>query len=112
MVCSWPSGAVDHAPGRKPTERTHAVGARGFVGTTAAQRRAIRSGERQARYGGDNAYAVESPHGLLGQAAARFMHNIVPGEIASKTLHYFKSLALTGEIPATERQPAARRDPR
>jgi uncharacterized membrane protein len=55
---------------------------------------------------------LNPPQGLLGQAAARFMHNTVPGEIASKTLHYFKSLALTGEIPTTERQPAARRDPR
>ena len=55
---------------------------------------------------------LDPPHGLIGQAAARFMHNTIPGEIASKTLHYFKSLALTGEIPTTERQPAARRDPR
>jgi uncharacterized membrane protein len=55
---------------------------------------------------------LNPPQGLLGQAAARFMHNAIPGEIASKTLHYFKSLALTGEIPTTERQPAARRDPR
>jgi uncharacterized membrane protein len=55
---------------------------------------------------------LNPPQGLLGQTVARFMHNTVPGEIASKTLHYFKSLALTGEIPTTERQPAARRDPR
>ncbi|MFL6577202.1 MAG: SRPBCC family protein [Povalibacter sp.] len=55
---------------------------------------------------------LNPPHGVIGQAAARFMHNAIPGEIASKTLHYFKSLALTGEIPTTDRQPAARRDPR
>jgi uncharacterized membrane protein len=50
---------------------------------------------------------LNPPQSLFGQAAARIMHNVIPGEIASKTLHYFKSLALTGEIPTTERQPAA-----
>jgi uncharacterized membrane protein len=51
---------------------------------------------------------LNPPGGLLGRAAAKVMHNLIPGEIASKTLHYFKSLVLTGEIPTTERQPAAR----
>lgn len=55
---------------------------------------------------------LNPPQGIIGQAAARLMHNAIPGEIASKRLHYFKSLALTGEIPTTDRQPAARRDPR
>ena len=36
----------------------------------------------------------------------------VPRLMVSRTLHYFKSLAETGEIPTTDRQPAARADAR
>jgi len=38
--------------------------------------------------------------------------NAAPGALASKVLHYFKALVQTGEIPTTDRQPAARLDPR
>jgi hypothetical protein len=44
--------------------------------------------------------------------AMKFMGGLVPDTIASKALHYFKSLVLTGEVPTTERQPAARADTR
>lgn len=54
----------------------------------------------------------DPPGGMLGDVAARFFDGVVPKELASKALHYFKSLVLTGEIPTTDRQPAARRDPR
>lgn len=54
----------------------------------------------------------DPPGGMLGDVAARFFGGVVPKELASKALHYFKSLALTGEIPTTDRQPAARPDPR
>jgi uncharacterized membrane protein len=54
----------------------------------------------------------DPPGGMLGDVAARFFNGVVPNELASKALHYFKSLVLTGEIPTTDRQPAARRDPR
>jgi len=54
----------------------------------------------------------DPPGGMLGDVAARFFNGVVPRELASKALHYFKSLALTGEIPTTDRQPAARRDSR
>jgi hypothetical protein len=40
------------------------------------------------------------------------MHGVIPGEIASKTLRFFKSLVLTGEIPTTVHQPAARPESR
>jgi uncharacterized membrane protein len=54
----------------------------------------------------------DPPGGMLGQVAARFFNGVVPRELTSKALHYFKSLVLTGEIPTTDRQPAARPDPR
>lgn len=54
----------------------------------------------------------DPPGGMLGDVAARFFNGVVPKELASKALHAFKSLVLTGEIPTTDRQPAARRDPR
>jgi uncharacterized membrane protein len=54
----------------------------------------------------------DPPGGMLGDVAARFFNGVVPKELASKALHYFKSLVLTGEIPTTDRQPAARPDPR
>ncbi|GJD53908.1 hypothetical protein OPKNFCMD_6687 [Methylobacterium crusticola] len=54
----------------------------------------------------------DPPGGMLGDVAARFFNGVVPKELASKALHYFKSLVLTGEIPTTDRQPAARRDSR
>lgn len=54
----------------------------------------------------------DPPGGMLGDVAARFFNGVVPRELASKALHNFKSLVLTGEIPTTDRQPAARRDTR
>jgi len=54
----------------------------------------------------------DPPGGMLGDVAARFFDSVVPKALASKALHAFKSLVLTGEIPTTDRQPAARRDPR
>ena len=54
----------------------------------------------------------DPPGGMLGDVAARFFNGVVPKELSSKALHYFKSLVLTGEIPTTDRQPAARPDPR
>ncbi len=54
----------------------------------------------------------DPPGGMLGDVAARVFDGVVPKELASKALHLFKSLVLTGEIPTTDRQPAARRDPR
>ena len=54
----------------------------------------------------------DPPGGKLGDVAARLFSDVVPKELASKALHYFKSLVLTGEIPTTDRQPAARPDSR
>lgn len=56
--------------------------------------------------------SLDPPGGMLGRVAARMLGGAVPAVLASKSLHYFKALVQTGEIPTTERQPAARRDPR
>ena len=56
--------------------------------------------------------SLDPPGGMLGRIAAQMLGNTVPAALASKSLHYFKALVQTGEIPTTERQPAARPDPR
>lgn len=50
----------------------------------------------------------DPPGGIVGQAAAKLFH-VVPREIVLKALYKFRALALTGEIPTTDPQPAARR---
>ena len=56
--------------------------------------------------------SLDPPGGMLGRIATQMLGNTVPAALASKSLHYFKALVQTGEIPTTERQPAARPDPR
>jgi uncharacterized membrane protein len=54
----------------------------------------------------------DPPGGMLGDVATHVFNGVVPKELASKALRFFKSLVLAGEIPTTDRQPAARRDSR
>ena len=49
----------------------------------------------------------DPPGGIVGQAVGKLFH-IVPHEIVRKALYQFRALALTGEIPSTDPQPAAR----
>jgi uncharacterized membrane protein len=49
----------------------------------------------------------DPPGGVLGEAVSKLFH-IVPREIVSKALYKFRALAMTGEIPTTYPQPAAR----
>ena len=51
------------------------------------------------------------PGGAVGLAAAKLL-GFVPRLFAERALHYFRALAETGEIPTTDRQPAARADTR
>ena len=51
------------------------------------------------------------PGGALGVAAAKLL-GFVPRLFAERAIHYFRALAETGEIPTTDRQPAARADTR
>lgn len=53
----------------------------------------------------------DPPGGVIGMAAANML-SFIPKRLAEKTLYNFRSLALTGEIPTTENQPAARSDTR
>jgi uncharacterized membrane protein len=53
----------------------------------------------------------DPPGGALGRTAAEYLA-FVPKGMERKALHYFKSLAETGEVPTTAGQPAARPDTR
>ena len=47
---------------------------------------------------------IDPPGGMLGEALLKLFGGVVPRELLSKSLHYFKSLVETGEIPTTARQ--------
>ncbi|VXD02281.1 SRPBCC family protein [Sphingomonas sp. 8AM] len=49
----------------------------------------------------------DPPGGVVGEAVGKLFH-VVPREIVAKALYRFRALALTGEIPTTDPQPAAR----
>ncbi|WP_374471030.1 hypothetical protein [Phenylobacterium sp.] len=51
----------------------------------------------------------DPPGGAVGEAVSKLFH-IVPREIVLKGLYNFRALAVTGEIPTTDPQPAARQD--
>lgn len=53
----------------------------------------------------------DPPGGALGLAAAKLL-GFAPRLFAERALHYLRALAETGEIPTTDRQPAARVDTR
>jgi uncharacterized membrane protein len=50
----------------------------------------------------------DPPGGTIGQAVSKLFH-IAPREIVRTALYRFRALALTGEIPTTDPQPAARK---
>jgi uncharacterized membrane protein len=54
----------------------------------------------------------DPPGGALGEAAVKVLGTMPLGLAADWALRRFKSLVETGEIPTTERQPAARADTR
>ena len=54
----------------------------------------------------------DPPGGLIGDAVAKLLGGLVPATVVDTALRRFKSLVETGEIPTTERQPAARADTR
>lgn len=49
----------------------------------------------------------DPPGGVVGEAVSKLFH-IVPREIVLKALYQFRALAVTGDIPTTDPQPAAR----
>ncbi|WP_435168636.1 SRPBCC family protein [Falsirhodobacter sp. 1013] len=50
----------------------------------------------------------DPPGGAVGQLTGKLFH-IIPYEIVLTALYRFRALALTGEIPSTDPQPAARK---
>ncbi|WP_102960834.1 SRPBCC family protein [Mangrovicella endophytica] len=50
----------------------------------------------------------DPPGGAIGEALSKLFH-IAPREIVRTALYRFRALALTGEIPTTDPQPAARK---
>lgn len=54
-------------------------------------------------------FRFDPPGGPLGSALARMLDE-VPDMLVFKALRRFKSLAETGEIPTTQRDPSTRRD--
>ncbi|GGE01429.1 hypothetical protein GCM10011390_20380 [Aureimonas endophytica] len=50
----------------------------------------------------------DPPGGAIGQALSKLFH-IAPHEIVRTALYRFRAIALTGEIPTTDPQPAARK---
>ena len=57
-------------------------------------------------------FRFDPPGGALGAAAVKLLGTTPLDLAADQALHRFKSLVETGEIPTTERQPAARADTR
>ena len=57
-------------------------------------------------------FRFDPPGGALGAAAVKLLGTTPLDLAADQALHRFKSLAETGEIPTTARQPAARADTR
>jgi len=53
----------------------------------------------------------DPPGGSVGAGLVKLL-GVVPDALAGRVLRYFRSLAETGEIPTTDRQPAARPDTR
>jgi len=49
----------------------------------------------------------DPPRGIVARAVSK-LFRIVPREIVRKALYQFRALAMTGEIPTTDPQPAAR----
>ena len=52
------------------------------------------------------------PGGAAGRRLAALMGDMLPGALIDKSLHFFKAIAETGEIPTTARQPSGRANAR
>lgn len=103
----WETETVDDRPGE-------AIGWQSLPGAQVPSEGSIRF---RPATGGRGTVATlrvrfDPPGGLLGDAVAKLLGGLVPATIVDMALHRFKSLVETGEIPTTERQPAARADPR
>lgn len=103
----WDSETVDDRPGE-------GVGWRSLAGGALSNEGSVRFHPAPADRGTVVTLRVrfDPPGGALGDAAVRLLGTTPLDLVADGALLRFKSLAETGEIPTTERQPAARADTR
>ena len=99
---SWETQIVDDRPGDSVHWRT-------VTGTAPVSEGTLRFRPGPGDWGTEVSLVLrfEPPGGPLRAAATKLLR-IVPDNVASNVLRRFKSLAETGEVPTTERQPAAR----
>ena len=103
----WDSETVDDRPGE-------GIGWRSLPDATIPNEGSVRFHSAPADRGtvATLRFRFDLPGGALGDAAVKFL-GTTPLDLAADTaLRRFKSLVETGEIPTTERQPAARADTR
>lgn len=103
----WNSETVDDRPGE-------GVGWRSLPGAAIPNQGSVRfrpaTGDRGTV--ATLRFRFDPPGGALGNAALKVLGAKPLGLVADGVLRRFKSLVETGEIPTTERQPAARADTR
>lgn len=103
----WVSEAVDDRPGE-------GVGWRSLPGAAIANEGSVRFRPATADRGtvATLHFSFDPPGGALGHGAHGLLGTLPLDLAADGVLRRFKSLVETGEIPTTERQPAARADTR
>lgn len=106
-ACEWSTQTVDDRPGE-------GTGWRSLPDAAVATEGAVRFRPAPAGRGTVVTLHVrfDPPGGALGDAAAGLLGDMSLKLAADGALRRFKSLVETGEIPTTERQPAARADTR
>lgn len=103
----WESEAVDDRPGE-------GIGWRSLPGADLPNQGSVRFSPAPADRGTVVTlhFRFDPPGGALGEALIKLLGHKPLGLAADGVLRRFKSLVETGEIPTTERQPAARADTR
>lgn len=103
----WDSEIVDDRPGEN-------IGWRSLPGATISNEGSVRFRPAQADRGtvATLRFRFDPPGGALGDAAVKLLGTTPLNLAADGALRRFRSLVETGEIPTTERQPAARADTR
>lgn len=103
----WDSETVDDRPGE-------GIGWRSLPSAIISNEGSVRFRPAPANRGtvATLRFRFDPPGGALGDAAVKLLGTTPLGLAAEGALRRFKSLVETGEIPTTERQPAARADTR